>query len=606
MPRSSSLVKSHFDRAVSELENSILDELAARRLSLSEINSQYKEGSFAAAWQIERIANGKTVWLNLLLPFDFPFAAPSFGLAAPPNILSYPHIEENGTLCILSSSSSVDSTRPDEIIRELLVETDRLLTESFSKANREDFQKEFLSYWSKAGTEPTVNFVSLLMPEGLSRVIRVWHSVTTSFFGEDDDSLITWLSNRTPKQKFDTFTSAVLWLTHAMLPEQYPKSTAGLLAAVRELGDAEALRVLQSLTATAPDRAEVLLATRSSSGTFYAGITFYKPSGSLNPYATEASPLTKGFRKDRVPATILTDRYLNAAQPVKRHNVERADHAWIHGRDVDSDQFSLTDKHVAILGCGSVGSPVAKLLATAGVGKLTFVDPEFLTWPNVGRHYLGARYIGGNKANFLAEELRENYPHLEFNAQSVSWESLAERDSDVLKTADLIISTMGTWSSESLLNQWQRENQGPPIVYGWTEAFAGAGHAVAIFSYGACFQCQLDRFGEPTLRVTQWIGSTLKQEAACGVMFQPYGPIEVSYTCNIIAEYAVDVLFRKVQQPTERIWAARESLVKENGGEWTAEWLALAVGNTIGGFTLERVWEERTDCPTCKKAMTAC
>lgn len=105
------------------------------------------------------------------------------------------------------------------------------------------------------------------------------------------------------------------------------------------------LRVLKSLTVTVPDRAEVLLATRSPSGIFYAGITFYKPSRSQNPYATVASPLTKGFREDRVPATIITDLYLNAAQPVKRHNVERADHAWIHGRDVDSNQVSLTHKH---------------------------------------------------------------------------------------------------------------------------------------------------------------------------------------------------------------------------------------------------------------------
>lgn len=73
---------------------------------------------------------------------------------------------------------------------------------------------------------------------------------------------------------------------------------------------------------------------------------------------------------------------------MKRHNVDRADHAWIHGRDVDAGPLSLADKRVVILGCGSIGSPVAKLLATAGVGKLTFVDPEFLTWSNVGRHYL--------------------------------------------------------------------------------------------------------------------------------------------------------------------------------------------------------------------------
>ena len=48
----------------------------------------------------------------------------------------------------------------------------------------------------------------------------------------------------------------------------------------------------------------------------------------------------------------------------------------------------------------------------AGVGHLTLVDDDLLTWPNVGRHPLGATAIGKKKSLALAATLQENYPHL--------------------------------------------------------------------------------------------------------------------------------------------------------------------------------------------------
>ena len=41
-----------------------------------------------------------------------------------------------------------------------------------------------------------------------------------------------------------------------------------------------------------------------------------------------------------------------------------------------------------------------------------------------------------------------------------------------------------------------------PILYTWTEPHACAGHAVVIFSSGACFQCGLSIYGDSKLKVT--------------------------------------------------------------------------------------------------------
>lgn len=599
MPRLVSIDDEQFVRAVSELEDPILKRLAARALSSVELTAQYPKKSFRKGWQFEGVIGGMKTTLNLLLPFDFPYAPPSFGLVPPPRILTYPHVEEDGMLCLLFDGALVDPAQPVEVVKRLLSDAVGLLEKSYAGENQEDFRDEFLSYWSRVDTPSAKHFRSLLDPMGPSRVIRVWHGANAYTFAEGDKALIEWLGNLGGKRQFTTYPAGLIWLKLPMLPDQYPKSNASLLATVGALGDENALLVLQSLAVAAEDGFDLLIGACASTGVCFAGVSVNKPKGSSSPYSKQGSPLTKGFRPGHIPKDILATRYLNYPEPVTRHEVERADHAWIHGRDVDVGQFSLASKHVVILGCGSVGSLVAKTLATAGVGKLTFVDPQKLDWPNIGRHFLGAKYVGIDKANGLANELQQNFPHLRFDHKAISWQSIAESEPMILEKSDLIVSAMGDWTREGLLNQWQRFGDRPPIVYGWTEEFAGAGHAVAIFRGGACFQCQLTNQGESKLKVTQWRRPTLKQEPACGIMFQPYGPIELNNSANLVAQLAVDVLLGTVTSAAEKIWASRESIITSNGGSWTDDWLDLVAGNTQGEFAVARQWLPDPECPSC-------
>lgn len=606
MPRLVSIDDEQFVRAVSELEAPILKQLAARPLSSVELTAQYPRKSFRKGWQFEGVIGGMKTTLNLLLPFDFPYAPPSFGLVPPPRILTYPHVEEDGMLCLLFDGALVDPGQPVEVVKQLLSDAVGLLEKSYAGENQGDFRDEFLSYWSRVDTLPAKHFQSLVDPIGPSRVIRVWHGANAYSFAEDERALIEWLGNLGDKKQFATYPAGLIWLKLPMLPDQYPKNNAGVLATVRELGDENALRVLRSLAVAAEDGFDLLVGACASTGVCFAGVGVSKPTGSRSPYSKQSSPLTKGFRPGHVPKDILATRYLNSAVPVTRHEVDRADHAWIHGRDVDAGQFSLASKRVVIIGCGSIGSLVAKTLATAGVGTMTFIDPQKLDWPNIGRHFLGAKYVGIEKAKGMKDELQANFPHLSFDHRVGSWEAVADSEADILNAADLIVSAVGHWSSEGLLNKWQRRGDRPPVVYGWTEQFASAGHAVAIFATGACFQCQLSEHGESKLRVTRWSGSTLRQEPACGIMFQPYGPVELNNSANLVAELAVDVLLGTTTSQTEKIWASRESIVTSNGGAWTEEWLELAAANVRGAFTVERAWIQDSECPVCGTEVATC
>ncbi|WGS23930.1 MULTISPECIES: ThiF family adenylyltransferase [unclassified Bradyrhizobium] len=103
-------------------------------------------------------------------------------------------------------------------------------------------------------------------------------------------------------------------------------------------------------------------------------------------------PLTAGFRPSIVPEHVARSRFFGGEQ-CDRHSIERVDPAWIHGRDRDARVPRLRGCVVALLGCGSVGAPVAHALARSGVGKLILVDKQMLKSANVGRHTLGVESI---------------------------------------------------------------------------------------------------------------------------------------------------------------------------------------------------------------------
>lgn len=73
----------------------------------------------------------------------------------------------------------------------------------------------------------------------------------------------------------------------------------------------------------------------------------------------------------------------------------------------------LADRHVAVIGCGALGSTVAEQLARAGVGRLTLVDRDRLEPGNLVRHAAGLRHSGWSKARATADVAFDSGPHTE-------------------------------------------------------------------------------------------------------------------------------------------------------------------------------------------------
>lgn len=600
MPNVSSPLASRYEAALAQLNGGLLAELRARRLAAPDL-AVYKGRGYTDGWRIQAEFSDQSRDLDLLVGPELPFVPPAVALADAPPLLTWPHVEEDGVLCLLPNSATVPN-RGDAwaVARGLLIDAFGLVEDSITGRTRDDFLREFLSYWNRAIGESARSFLSLVEPRGPSRMVCVWLGADMYVVGEDDVAVQSWLRNRHGRRAgpFKTQPAALLWLDRPLYPEEYPKTARDVWSLTQERVP-DGAPLLSRLAAGAPEKTVVMIGAPTENGPCLAGITIIPPQR-LSAGGGLVNPLHDGFRRGRTPPLLVSRRYWQATSPARRSAVERADPAWVHGRGRDARHTALAASSVAVVGCGSVGAPVAIMLAMAGVGRILLIDPDVLKRANAGRHPLGEKYVGRPKAAGLAEVLKENYPHLAVEAKVSRWEQVARLEPELLLSCSLIVGATGDWGAESGLNEWQKGLAGaPPVVYGWTEAHACAGHAVGVIGDGGCLECGFDGSGVPHLQITAWENSVQAQEPACGSVYQPYGPVELNHTITLVGELALDLLLGEVKQSEHRVWACRRKFLEECGGEWSSEWLKLIGGRQGGGFTFSREWPKALNCAAC-------
>ena len=566
---------------------------------------RYRSRGYGLGWRVPvSFSDGISRELDILVDDDFPYAPPRIAVVNGPGVLAWPHLEADGLLCILSSDAAVSSEDVVGVTKYVLGEACQLIEDGITGDNAEDFRQEFLSYWDLVTDKNSPSFIGLLEPQGPGRRISVWRSQQTHIVGENPQSLRQWLTRwgaKTSKgQDYLIYDSALIWLEQPLLPVEYPRTSAHVRALARARSP-EAVPVLEELAVSGAAKIDVVVGARTSHGACFAAMTLRPPRQNRRA-GHKGDLLVKGFRPGHVPRRLLIDRYLSAGVKVTKSKLERADHRWIHGRDQDPRQEHLRHERVAILGCGSLGGPIARLLAQAGVGNLLLVDPETMDWPNVGRHELGGTSVNGGKAPELAREIERAYPHL----GEITWRRErvgpeARRLVGELTACDLIVSTMGNWAGESFLNDIQQESDDyPPIIYGWLEPHAAAAHAVFVPRGGACLRCGVNDKGEPTLKVTDWpTGRVDLQAPACGARFTPYGPSELCWAHALLAEASVDALMGAIPNARHHVWIGSRSRIEAAGGSWCGKWFMKMGDPKDGNSTVQTPWPASDSCPVC-------
>ena len=158
---------------------------------------------------------------------------------------------------------------------------------------------------------------------------------------------------------------------------------------------------------------------------------------------------------------------------------------------------TLTDRRVALIGAGALGSVMAELLVRAGVNAVTICDGDMLHAGNLVRHTLTLESVGFNKAGAVTRKLNTSSPH----AKVTSCEGYLAYGQDSppteLASSDLIIDCTGSDEALNWLAQIEFSN---PTGFASISLGMFGKRAFIFLSSGVKFP--LDRFQEA---VGPWI-----------------------------------------------------------------------------------------------------
>lgn len=156
----------------------------------------------------------------------------------------------------------------------------------------------------------------------------------------------------------------------------------------------------------------------------------------------------------------------------------------LDGWDIDA-QEKLKLANVLIVGCGGIGCTTAELLARAGVGKITLIDPDTVEMSNLQRQIaFTPQDVGFYKADILAKRLYQINPHIQVDLYV---DHLSSNNAEkLIGSQDLVLDGCDNFATRYLVNQ-SCKNLNVALIS--ASAIAFEGQLLMVEGNSACYEC---------------------------------------------------------------------------------------------------------------------
>lgn len=410
-----------------------------------------------------RLAGANRIW-------NFDIACNSTALTKLPDIsLRQPryllaHVSYNGVICVNDGQGlSLDTERREDIVAYTVMAAYDLLEKWASDeiAGQVEFYNELEGYW--LGLPDSCRSRAAMEVDGKDRLVSVYMNSKRSpqkwYFTERDVPAPAefFIKDLSPQR------ALYVHLDKPIAPPANPaKLDTSFIEAVYAKLSPSQLDLWAKLfgpSKNGPKRIALLVSVpRAAGGYSLIGMAFGAHRGSIDTRAA-VTPLT-----------------------VRRHTIT-------YMRERGGASMELLGKHVAVLGCGAVGSVVADALAASGVGHLTLVDHDDYTEDNVFRHVLDRMWIDAPKVIGLKYELERKYPGIKITEVPNTAQDWLKKCN--LKDLDGVVLAFGLPTLErSFCRALRNTEKMLPVLFTWLEPLDLGGHSVLIWSKSeGCLDC---------------------------------------------------------------------------------------------------------------------
>ncbi len=349
------------------------------------------------------------------------------------------HIERNDHLCYAAAGSLVlDMHRPGDNALTVLERVARTLSEVAGGAGRVDLAAEFPQHWL---AEAAVRLAFPPdAPEGMASLLVLERLGAPPLLVAAREGMERRCCDGGAMGPLEGTEAGKVWIgrtdreLHLGSRTSLPSDLAELIAWAREVDPALALRLARAVGErffAAPARILVL-----------------GPNGCVGGRLDPPDSWLQSAKRPEWWAKMIGEYPLRVR--LQRWRGTRMDAAFARSRNL-ADVPSLAGRNVALIGCGTIGSHLARFLTQSGAGdggRLLLLDPDELEAGNLGRHWLGGRHIGSNKAKACAEELKILSPGVQVEGLAADAMGRLARLAD----CDLIIDATGEEALSRALN----------------------------------------------------------------------------------------------------------------------------------------------------------
>lgn len=454
----------------------------SRLFNAQKIAPDGADSKYIEVWEVEleidTTEETKCLNVRVLLTPEFPLQIPYIfidkdelaGLNFPPNINS------GGEICTFDRNTSVSNPETPEILVEECIRRAKIIIEhGYSDDHIDSYTSEFIAYWEgRYGEEEEVDTSILFLidefggpPEQVTYVILKkklgkFHSLV--FSSEKNFEVIKVFLDR-HQISYDTIpTFYIGQLDQLKPPFQIDNGTVKTL--------------LDSRNQVTPFREYLNSKPILPIVTFY-----YKINDRIlvlgwchNP--VELKERKRGNKILQSEKHLYPERYnrllspQNGSIPVKRFSPQVLTHNRLIQRTAAdyTDTYSLDSCTVSVVGLGSVGSFLASYLASAGIRSFWLVDSESLSVENIGRHLLGLKDVGRNKAESIADYLQWKNPLTKVHVCKRRIIQAIQSEPEFINQCDYHFICIGDFNTESwIASNMNRDEWNRPVFFIWVE-----------------------------------------------------------------------------------------------------------------------------------------
>jgi molybdopterin/thiamine biosynthesis adenylyltransferase len=159
-------------------------------------------------------------------------------------------------------------------------------------------------------------------------------------------------------------------------------------------------------------------------------------------------------------------------------------------------QEKIKQTHVALIGCGALGSAIADLLVRAGIGKLTIVDRDYVELHNLQRQSLYTEVdVDSHSPKAVAAAAKLSQINSDVTITPVVTDFNSENAETIARASSIIVDGTDNFATRYLLNDLSVK-LGIPWVYGGVVASHGTTMTIRP-GFTPCLRCVFPEPPEP-------------------------------------------------------------------------------------------------------------